>query len=63
MKCIKCKGQLTVQQTINIYNDNYILRRRFCPVCRIVYQTKEEVIESYELEKAQSNLEIRAAHS
>ena len=56
MKCKKCNGRLTVQQTLLQPSSNKITRRRFCPKCRIVYISTEEVVDSYELEKEQNNL-------
>lgn len=56
MKCIKCNGRLRVQQTLLQPSNNQITRRRFCPKCRIVYISTEEIVDSYELDQEQSNL-------
>ena len=61
MKCNKCGKKLVVQQTINYYKDNVIVRRRFCPICRMVYLSREEIEESYEIEK--ERLQINPKYS
>lgn len=57
MICDKCKQKLIVQQTIRYINGEVdtILRRRFCPMCRIVYMTEEKVVNKYELQDETGN--------
>lgn len=57
MICEKCKNKLKVQQTLVIASNNKIVRRRFCPECRIVYISEENIIESYPLIKDQNLLQ------
>lgn len=56
MRCNRCNGRLKVQQTLLQPSNNQITRRRFCPKCRIVYISTEEIVDSYELDQEQSNL-------
>ena len=57
MKCKFCKRKLIVQQTVNILSNDTVQRRRYCPICRIVYLTEESIKDSYHIEKEQLLLE------
>lgn len=43
MICIKCKGQLKINETRNI-EGNYVVRRRKCLSCGNIMYTKEFIV-------------------
>lgn len=43
MICIKCKGQLKINETRNT-EDNYVVRRRKCLSCGNIMYTKEFIV-------------------
>ena len=47
MICEKCKQKLIVQQTVRYPRQGYVHRRRYCPLCDIVYMTEERVVDKY----------------
>lgn len=47
MICDECKQKLVVQQTVRYPRQKYVHRRRFCPLCGIVYMTEERVVDKY----------------
>lgn len=47
MICEECKQKLIVQQTVRYPRQGYVHRRRYCPLCDIVYMTEERVVDKY----------------
>lgn len=54
MICEKCKQKLIVQQTVRYPRQVYVHRRRYCPLCDIVYMTEERVVDKYYVNRQDS---------
>lgn len=60
MICEECKQKLIVQQTVRYPRQGYVHRRRYCPLCNIVYMTEERVVDKYNVKTRQESEENRS---